>query len=122
MGTASLVYDPYDHALHRDPWPTYRRLRDEAPAYHNAELRFWALSRFDDVAEAFRDWSTFTSTRGVALHEVGDVQSIAKPALRHRIAANFAAQAAGVNSEQLIDMLMAAVPADRKYTQPAAVV
>jgi MoxR-like ATPase len=51
---------------------------------------------------------------------VGDVQSIAKPALRHRIAANFAAQAAGVNAEQLIDMLMAAVPADRKYSQPAA--
>ena len=51
---------------------------------------------------------------------VGDVQAIAKPALRHRIAANFAAQAAGVNSEQLIDLLMQAVPADRKYTQPAA--
>jgi len=52
---------------------------------------------------------------------VGDVQAIAKPALRHRIAGNFAAQAAGVNSEQLIDMLMQAVPADRKYTQPVAV-
>ncbi len=51
---------------------------------------------------------------------VGDVQAVAKPALRHRIAGNFTAQAAGVNSEQLIDMLMAAVPADRKYTQPAA--
>jgi MoxR-like ATPase len=52
---------------------------------------------------------------------VGDVKAVAKPALRHRIAGNFAAQAAGVNSEQLIDMLMEAVPADRKYTQPAAV-
>jgi MoxR-like ATPase len=51
---------------------------------------------------------------------VGDVQAVAKPALRHRIAGNFTAQAAGVNSEQLIDMLMAAVPADRKYTQPVA--
>jgi hypothetical protein len=72
----SLVYDPYDHALHRDPYPTYRRLREEAPAYHNEAFRFWALSRFDDVAEAFRDWSTFSSTGGVALHEVGDVQSM----------------------------------------------
>jgi MoxR-like ATPase len=50
---------------------------------------------------------------------VGDVQAVAKPALRHRIAGNFTAQAAGVNSEQLIDMLMEAVPADRKYMQPA---
>jgi hypothetical protein len=73
---SELVYDPYDHALHRDPYPTYQRLRDEAPAYHNAQLGFWALSRFADVAEAFRDWPAFTSTRGVALHEVGDVRSM----------------------------------------------
>ena len=51
---------------------------------------------------------------------VGDVQAIAKPALRHRIAGNYAAQAANVNSEKLIEMLMEAIPADRKYERPAA--
>jgi len=51
---------------------------------------------------------------------LGDVQAVVKPALRHRIAGNFTAQAAGVGSEQLIEMLMEAVPADRKYEQPAA--
>ncbi len=51
---------------------------------------------------------------------VGDVQAVAKPALRHRIAGNFAAQAAGVGSSKLIEMLMQAVPADRKYERPAA--
>jgi MoxR-like ATPase len=51
---------------------------------------------------------------------VGDVQAVAKPALRHRIASNFAAQAANVGSEKLIDMLMEAVPADKKYEKPAA--
>jgi len=51
---------------------------------------------------------------------VGDVQAIAKSALRHRIAANYAAQAANVGSEKLIEMLMEAVPADRKYERPAA--
>ena len=51
---------------------------------------------------------------------VGDVQAVAKPALRHRIAGNFAAQAADVGSEQLIEMLMEAVPADKKYEKPAA--
>jgi len=51
---------------------------------------------------------------------VGDVQAVAKPALRHRIASNYAAQASNVGSEQLIDMLMEAVPADRKYEKPAA--
>ncbi len=45
---------------------------------------------------------------------------MAKPALRHRIASNYAAQAANVGSEQLIEMLMEAIPADRKYEKPAA--
>ena len=51
---------------------------------------------------------------------VQDVQAIAKPALRHRIAGNYAAQANGLNSEKLIDMLFEAVPADRRYEKPAA--
>ena len=51
---------------------------------------------------------------------VQDVQAILKPALRHRIAGNYAAQANGLNSEKLIDMLLQAIPADRKYEKPAA--
>lgn len=51
---------------------------------------------------------------------VGDIQAVAKPALRHRIAGNYAAQANQVDSEKLISMLMEAVPADRKYDRPAA--
>ena len=51
---------------------------------------------------------------------VQDVQAIAKPALRHRLAGNYAAQANGVNSEKLIEMLMEAIPADKKYEKPAA--
>ncbi|MEX0586442.1 MAG: MoxR family ATPase [Pirellulales bacterium] len=51
---------------------------------------------------------------------IEDVKAVAKPALRHRIASNYAAQAAGVSSEQLIEMLMKEVPADRVYARPAA--
>ncbi|MDP6446971.1 MAG: MoxR family ATPase [Pirellulaceae bacterium] len=51
---------------------------------------------------------------------VEDVQAVAKPALRHRMAGNFSAQANNVDSEQLIDMLMEAVPADKQYERPAA--
>jgi len=51
---------------------------------------------------------------------VGDVQAVIKPALRHRIAGNYAAQANNLTSDQLIDMLMEAMPADRKYEKPAA--
>jgi MoxR-like ATPase len=51
---------------------------------------------------------------------VEDIQAVAKPALRHRIAGNYAAQAAGINSEQLIEQLMREVPANKAYSKPAA--
>ncbi len=44
-----LAYNPYAFTVHDNPYDTYRRLRDEAPAYWNSDLRFWALSRFEDV-------------------------------------------------------------------------
>jgi MoxR-like ATPase len=49
---------------------------------------------------------------------VADVQAVAKPALRHRIAGNYAAQAHGLTSEKLIDMLFEAVPVHREYAPP----
>jgi MoxR-like ATPase len=51
---------------------------------------------------------------------VGDIQAIVKPALRHRIAGNYAAQANALSSDRLVEMLMEAVPADRRYEKPAA--
>lgn len=65
--TEPLVYDPYSYAMHDDPYPTYRRLRDEAPAYHNAEMGFWALSRHADVIDGFRDSERLSSSQGVSL-------------------------------------------------------
>ena len=66
-----LHYNPYSFAVHDDPYVTYRRLREEAPAYWNDELQFWALSRFEDVLEAFRDFETYSSASGIALEHRG---------------------------------------------------
>jgi cytochrome P450 family 130 len=52
----------------RDPWPAYRRLRDEAPVHRHVDDRFgefWVLSRFADVCDAARDTATFSSSRGL---------------------------------------------------------
>ena len=49
-----------------------------------------------------------------------DVKAVVKPSLRHRVAGNFAAEAAQVSSERLIELLLEAVPADRKYEKPLA--
>ena len=55
MGTAGdLSYDPYDAEIDRDPYPVWKRLRDEAPLYRNEQYDFFALSRFEDVERSLR--------------------------------------------------------------------
>jgi cytochrome P450 len=65
--TEQLVYSPYDYAIHEDPYPTYARLRAEAPLYRNEQLGFWALSRHADVLAAYKDTERFSSALGVSL-------------------------------------------------------
>jgi cytochrome P450 len=62
-----LTYSPYAYDTHEDPYPTYARLRAEAPVYRNEELDFWALSRHADVSAAFRDTSRLSNSNGVSL-------------------------------------------------------
>ncbi|EME15953.1 cytochrome P450 [Rhodococcus triatomae] len=62
-----LVFNPYDYDFHEDPYPTYRRLREEAPLYRNPDIGFWALSRHSDVQEAFKDNARLSSANGVSL-------------------------------------------------------
>ncbi|MDT5245590.1 MAG: hypothetical protein QOD36_2966 [Mycobacterium sp.] len=65
-----VVLDPYDYEFHEDPYPYYKRLRDQAPLYHNAELSFWALSRHQDVLQGFRNSTTLSNRDGVSLDPV----------------------------------------------------
>ncbi len=58
-----VYYDPYDADISADPFPTYRRLRDEAPIYYNERFDVWALSRHDDVEPGLVDWQTFSNVR-----------------------------------------------------------
>ncbi len=70
VGGPELVLDPYDYDFHEDPYPYYRRLRNEAPLYHNQELGFWALSRRRDVHQGFRNSTTLSNRDGVSLDPV----------------------------------------------------
>ena len=62
-----LHFDHYDHATQDDPYPTYARLREEAPLYHNEEQDFWVLSRHADLHKAFRTDDVFSNRMGVSL-------------------------------------------------------
>jgi cytochrome P450 len=63
----AVYYDPYDFTIDTDPYPVWRRMRDEAPLYYNDKFGFYALSRFDDVERCSVDWRTYISGRGTVL-------------------------------------------------------
>ncbi|HUC35658.1 MAG TPA: cytochrome P450 [Acidimicrobiales bacterium] len=66
-GRSDVYYDPYDVAIVADPYPVYRRMREEAPLYYNEPLDFYAVSRWEDVESGLRDASTFISGRSAIL-------------------------------------------------------
>jgi cytochrome P450 len=62
-----IDFSPYAYEFHEDPYPIYRRLREESPVYHNEELDFWAISRHADVLAAFKDSKRFSNSHGVSI-------------------------------------------------------
>ncbi len=69
-----MEFDPLSEEFFERPYEVYRWLRNEAPAYHNEKIGFWALSRYDDCVEAHRDVATYTSTRGLTLAQLTSVE------------------------------------------------
>ena len=61
---SDVYYDPYDFEIDTDPYPIWKRLREEQPLYYNDRYDFYALSRFDDVERASVDWKTYSSAKG----------------------------------------------------------
>jgi len=64
MTTSDVYYDPYDVEINADPYPIYRRLREESPLYFNEPHGFYAVSRFADAEAGLRDPKTYISGRG----------------------------------------------------------
>jgi cytochrome P450 len=65
-----IYYDPYDFEIDTDPYPIWKRLRDERPLYYNERYDFFALSRFDDVERSLVDWRTYRSSKGSVLEHI----------------------------------------------------
>jgi hypothetical protein len=51
-------------------------MRDAAPMYYSAQCEFSALSRYEKVAAAFKDFATHSPSRGVALGEIPDATAL----------------------------------------------
>lgn len=65
--TLDLYYDPFDFVIDDDPYPVWRRMRDEAPLYFNEKYNFYALSRYDDVARELHNWDVYRSGKGTTI-------------------------------------------------------
>jgi cytochrome P450 len=69
-GSSAIYYDPYDFEIDDDPYPIWKRMRDEMPLYRNERFEFFAVSRFADVEACSRDWQTFVSSKGTVLEMI----------------------------------------------------
>jgi cytochrome P450 len=70
VDTTQLYYDPYDYDIDADPYPLWKRMRDEAPLYYNGRYEFYALTRFADVEKGLVDWKTYISGKGSVLEMI----------------------------------------------------
>jgi cytochrome P450 len=77
MTTSKLVFDPFSEEFFNGPWEIYRRMREEAPVYYSEEYDFYALSRHEDVAAAYKDFQTYSSAYGLDLAQVRSDEPLA---------------------------------------------
>ena len=62
-----VYYDPYDFEIDADPYPIWKRMRDEQPLFYNEKYDFYAISRFADVEAGLKDWGRLISSKGTIL-------------------------------------------------------
>jgi cytochrome P450 len=67
VADAPVHWDPYDPKYFANPYPAFRRLREQAPLYYNEQYDFFAVSRYEDVERGLGDRDTFISGRGGVL-------------------------------------------------------
>jgi cytochrome P450 len=65
-----FTFDPYSSAVDADPFPFYKTLRDEYPAFWSEQAGMWILSRYDDIVRAGQDWRTYSSAQGNMMTEL----------------------------------------------------
>jgi cytochrome P450 len=66
-----IRWDPYNTDSVADPYPAFRRMREEAPVYYNEQFQFYAISRYDDCVGILGDRETYISGDGGVLEMMG---------------------------------------------------
>jgi cytochrome P450 len=69
IGAPTSTLDPYTDQALLDPWPLYRELREMGPVVWLERYGMFALTRYDVVVQALRDWEAFPSSFGVMMND-----------------------------------------------------
>lgn len=69
LAQPAFRYDPYSPAMDADPFPAYKRLRDDFPCFWSEEAGKWVFSRYHDILNALQDWRTYSSAQGNLVDE-----------------------------------------------------
>jgi len=75
-GQPGYIFDPYALDFAVDPYPTYAWMREQAPVYHQPEMNFWMLTRYEDVCKAHQDAATFSSSAGPKIERMDYASSL----------------------------------------------
>lgn len=62
-------YDPLEQKELDDPFPSYRRAREEVPVFWSEELGFWSVSRREDLLAIMRDTERFSNRMAIPMPE-----------------------------------------------------
>jgi len=117
-----LDYDPNSEEVQRDPYPTYKRLRDESPVHWVESYRGWALSRFADQWELTQDNERLTTRDGTtpmylvanaipALPNLNHMDPPAQPVLRTALAPFFLPRRVGRVEPRIREVVRACIDA-----------
>jgi pimeloyl-[acyl-carrier protein] synthase len=58
-----VSFNPFLPEMRTDPYPTYRRLREEDPVHYSSVVKSWVLTRHADVLNFFSDHEQLSSDR-----------------------------------------------------------
>jgi cytochrome P450 len=67
-----LAFNPFLPEMRDDPYPVYKRFREEDPVHYSPVIRSWVLSRHADVVAFFSDDARLSSDRTKAAKYRGD--------------------------------------------------
>jgi cytochrome P450 len=66
----TVTFDPFSREYFDDPTEMYQHLIEHDPVHWSEKYGFWALSRWEDVADASKDWATFSSAYGPTIEQI----------------------------------------------------